>query len=97
MSFELLCCLPRGPHLHNNNPPTIHTYKHTDEVWLHQQNKGGWRQHPRAADALAKNRISPDCVNLLDGLLCYEEVRVSEARERVYVCWCVIDDDLVMW
>jgi hypothetical protein len=46
-----------------------------DEVWLRQQAKGGWRRHPRAADALAKGQLSSDCVDLLDGLLHYDEVR----------------------
>jgi hypothetical protein len=45
-----------------------------DEVWLRQQAKGGWRKHPLALEALSRQVLSPDCCDLLDGLLEMDEV-----------------------
>jgi hypothetical protein len=46
----------------------------TDEVWLRQQAPGGWRKHPLAVEALSRYVLSPDCCDLLDGLLEMDEV-----------------------
>lgn len=49
----------------------------TAEVWLRQQAPGGWRKHPLAVEALSRQVLSPDCCELLDGLLEMDEVCVG--------------------
>lgn len=45
-------------------------------MWLRQQAPGGWRKHPLALEALSRQVLSPDCCDLLDGLLEMDEVCV---------------------
>jgi len=66
----LIHCCPSPRH-----PPPLLCVCQSAEVWLRQQAPGGWRKHPLAAEALSRQVLSPDCCDLLDGLLAMDEVR----------------------
>lgn len=57
-------------------------YLTADEVWLRQQAPGGWRKHPLAVEALSRYVLSPDCCDLLDGLLEMDEVGCTVGDRR---------------
>jgi hypothetical protein len=67
-----------------------------DEVWLRQQAPGGWRKHPLALEALSRDVLSPDCCELLDGLLEMDEVG-GWATYAFVDSSCCCGQQLLLW